>query len=177
MGIEGARVTRIGSLPVKSAESKKFLTRALWLNNNKLTNIKNLDQVIEAVLESPEQVAWIDFSYNSIKTIDDIILKYENLKILYFHGNQIEDLDEIIKLKDLKELRSITFHGNPITENPKYRAFVITILPQVVNLDFSPIIKSERMMPSPPEALRKLSLTFAKRERPDSGKKSDSGED
>ncbi|XP_025834262.1 leucine-rich repeat-containing protein 51-like isoform X2 [Agrilus planipennis] len=152
--VQGARSSRIGSIPEKGSVNKRFLTRSIWLNNNKLTNIKNMDTLVQELLEQPEKLGWIDFSFNYITNIDDSILKFTNLKIVYFHGNKITDINEVCKLRNLKELRSVTFHGNPIADFRAYRNFLITFLPQIVNLDFTPITKTERLQPKPPEALR-----------------------
>lgn len=130
MGVEGARDSRTAGFPAKN-DKDKFLTRGLWLNNNKLTSIKNLPLTVESVLAEPSLLAWLDCSFNYITNVDKDILKYPNLIIVYFHGNQISELGEIAKLRHLPKLRSLTFHGNPVAEHPKYRAFVVAILPQV----------------------------------------------
>ncbi|CAG9829656.1 unnamed protein product [Diabrotica balteata] len=154
VGLEGARFTRVAGVPER-AESKKFLTRSIWLNNNQLRNITNMDTLAEAVLEYPAQLGWIDFSYNRITEIDECITKFKDLKIVYFHGNCISELDEIKKLKSLINLRSVTFHGNPIANHPQYRSFVIAILPQLANLDFTPIIPNEKKFVQPVDLMKK----------------------
>lgn len=73
IGLEGARYTRVAGVPERGAEKKKFLTRSIWLNNNKLTNTKNVDQLAHSVLEYPEELGWIDFSFNYITEIDEVI--------------------------------------------------------------------------------------------------------
>nr|CAI5839203.1 unnamed protein product [Callosobruchus analis] len=156
IGLEGARYTRVAGVPERGGEGKKFLTKSLWLNNNKLRNFKHVDELVEAVLEYPQELGWIDFSFNYITEIDECILKFKSLKILYFHGNCISDLDQVFKLKQLKELRSVTFHGNPIANHPKYRNYVIAALPQIANLDFSPVVHNEKLYPKPAEILKKL---------------------
>lgn len=184
VSIEGPRETRTGRIPERGKNDRKYLTRSIWLNNNKLTTTKDMDVLVDSVLEQPEKLGWIDFSFNNITTIDAAsILKYPNLKIVYFHGNQITDIEEVFKLRNLKQLRSVTFHGNPISERPQYRAYVIAVLPQVVifffcftcstgcryylilhfycflqivNLDFTPVLCEERKRAMPPDALKKI---------------------
>ncbi|KAJ8921132.1 hypothetical protein NQ315_013602 [Exocentrus adspersus] len=156
IGLEGARYTRVAGVPERGAEKKKFLTRSLWLNNNKLTNTKHVDQMADSVLEYPDELGWIDFSFNYITEIDECILRFNKLKILYFHGNCISDLDEVFKLRNLPELRSVTFHGNPIANHPRYRSYVVSVLPQIANLDFTPVVRNERLQPAPPEVVKKL---------------------
>jgi Leucine-rich repeat (LRR) protein len=49
-----------------------------------------------------------------------VVTEFENLQILYLHGNLIKDLKEIEKLNVMKSLRKLTLHGNPV-ENIKVR--------------------------------------------------------
>ncbi|KAJ3651411.1 hypothetical protein Zmor_017456 [Zophobas morio] len=131
-GPEQARASRLGGIPERGSAHKKFLTRSVWLNNNKLKNIRNFDNFVDSILEFPEQLGWIDFSFNQITEINDTILKFADLRIVYFHGNCIENIDQVLKLKNLKLLKTVTFHGNPISNLPYYRNYVIAALPQVV---------------------------------------------
>ena len=64
--------------------------------------------------------------------------------ILYFHGNNIYPIYEVDKLVELKSLKSLTLHGNPVEVAPGYRSYVVTLLPQLQTLDFSGVTKSER---------------------------------
>lgn len=130
-GPEQARASRLGGVPERGSQHKKFLTRSIWLNNNKLKSIKDLDVFVESILEFPDQLGWLDCSFNQLAEINDSILKFPGLKIVYFHGNCIENLDQILKLKNLKKLKTITFHGNPISNLPHYRSYIISALPQV----------------------------------------------
>lgn len=90
-----------------------------------------MDSLVSAVIESPEKLSWVDFSFNYITQIDEIILKFCNLSIIYFHGNRIRKITEVAKLSRLKKLRNITFHGNPISEVNDYRQIIISFLPSV----------------------------------------------
>lgn len=71
IGFEGARYTRVAGVPERG-DKKKFLTRSIWMNNNKLRSIKNMDKLANSVLEYPEQLSWIDFSFNYITEIDEV---------------------------------------------------------------------------------------------------------
>lgn len=42
------------------------------------------------------------------------------------------NLDEIYKLRNLIKLKTLTLHGNPISDVPKYRSYIIAMLPQVI---------------------------------------------
>lgn len=123
----------MGEPPERGKQDKKYLTKGIWLNNNKLTNIKNMDTLVASVIESPEKLSWVDFSFNYITHIDQIILKFCNLSIIYFHGNRIKEITEVGKLHKLKKLRNITFHGNPISDMNDYRHIIISFLPTVLS--------------------------------------------
>ena len=71
-GPEQARASRLGGIPERGSAHKKFLTRSVWLNNNKLKNIRNFDNFVDSILEFPEQLGWIDFSFNQITEINDV---------------------------------------------------------------------------------------------------------
>ncbi|CAG9854303.1 unnamed protein product [Phyllotreta striolata] len=146
IGLSSARESRVGCRPALG-KRRKFLSRSIWLSNNNLRSLSNLDGFVEEILEYPEELGWIDLSFNKIQTIDECILKFKNMKIIYLHGNNISDLEEIKKLQSLDKLKSLTIHGNPIADQSNYRQFVITTLPQVINLDFTAILPSERFPP------------------------------
>lgn len=48
------------------------------------------------------------------------------------------------KLGKVTELRRLTLHGNPVSEDPNHRKFMLTAVPQVLRLDFVPISKMDR---------------------------------
>ena len=135
--------SRVGRLPQRSRKGR-FLTSSLWLSNNSLPSTTRLGDLTLRFLERPAELRWLDLAYNRLRTVDDEILGYERLTILYLHGNDIADMRSIVKLRTLKKLRSLTLHGNPIERMPSYRRYVLAILPQLTCLDFSPIIDAER---------------------------------
>lgn len=51
---------------------------------------------------------------------------------------------DIIKLKQLPNLYSLTLHGNPIENLPHYRSSVICMFPQLRSLDFAKITEDEK---------------------------------
>jgi len=95
------------------------------------------------LFDKPEEVSWIDLSFNEINKLDDVILQYTGLKMLYLHGNAIDDLTEIDKLARLPSLMSLSLHGNPIESEKGYRNYVLTKIPQLRTLDFSRVTKSD----------------------------------
>jgi hypothetical protein len=71
-GPEQARASRLGGVPERGAQHKKFLTRSVWLNNNKLRNIRNVDAFVDSILEFPEKLGWLDCSFNQITEIHEV---------------------------------------------------------------------------------------------------------
>ncbi|GLV38228.1 hypothetical protein CBL_12874 [Carabus blaptoides fortunei] len=151
---EKPREGRAGKAP-KRGPDNKFITRSIWLNNNRLESITGFDRFATAILEQPDALGWIDFSFNNLKEIDSCILTFPNITILYLHGNQIESLEDVLKLRSLKKLKRLTFHGNPVADIDGYRNFVVHLMPQICNLDFIPVVKREKNSPAPAGAFRK----------------------
>lgn len=135
--------SRVGRLPNKSS-NHLYLTSSLWLSNNSLTSIQQLEDLAKTFLESPNDLRWLDLAYNRIRDLDDELFKFKKLTILYLHGNDISDMRTVSKLRVLSNLKTLTLHGNPIEQTKSYRRYVIAILPQISNLDFSPVIEAER---------------------------------
>lgn len=73
-----------------------------------------------------------------------MLVNYEQLSILYLHGNAISQIREVVKLSSLSRLKSLTLHGNAIEKAKEYRLYVIHHLPQLRKLDFSAITPAER---------------------------------
>ncbi|XP_055971966.1 leucine-rich repeat-containing protein 51 isoform X1 [Sorex fumeus] len=136
---------RAGLRPLKHSKSGKSLTQALWLKNNVLNDLKDFNQVVSQVIEHPENLAWIDLSFNDLTSIDPILTTFFNLSVLYLHGNSIHRLGEVNKLAVLPRLRSLTLHGNPIEEEKGYRQYVLCTLPRITTFDFSGVTKADRV--------------------------------
>lgn len=64
--------------------------------------------------------------------------------MLYLHGNNIRRGSEIDKLSELCRLRSLTLHGNPVESLDGYKFYVLTQIPQLMNIDFSAVTKQDR---------------------------------
>ncbi|XP_021021887.1 leucine-rich repeat-containing protein 51 [Mus caroli] len=135
---------RTGLRPVRHSKSGKSLTQSLWLNNNVLNDLKDFNQVVSQLLQHPENLAWIDLSFNDLTTIDPVLTTFFNLSVLYLHGNGIHRLGEVNKLAVLPRLRSLTLHGNPIEEEKGYRQYVLCNLPRITTFDFSGVTRADR---------------------------------
>nr|XP_021560382.1 transmembrane O-methyltransferase isoform X1 [Neomonachus schauinslandi] len=130
---------RTGLRPIRHSKSGKSLTQSLWLNNNVLNDLRDFSHVVSLLLEHPENLAWIDLSFNDLTSIDPVLTTFFNLSVLYLHGNSIQRLGEVNKLAVLPRLRSLTLHGNPIEEQKGYRALVGTMSPAIA-LAFLPLV-------------------------------------
>eukprot|EP00794_Sanderia_malayensis_P006922 gene6922-7700_t len=129
----------------ETKEKKKYKTNAIRLSNNVISDWTAFSTTVAELVEEPSNLEWIDLSFNDIKDIDKCILEYPNLKVLYLHGNGIEEVCQVEKLSKLTNLRTLTLHGNPIEDEAVgYRQYVISRLPQLRNFDFSTVTKQDR---------------------------------
>ena len=64
--------------------------------------------------------------------------------MLYLHGNNIFDIQQVDMLSSLRKLKSLTLHGNPVEASPGYRFYIVSTLPHLLTFDFSGVTKQER---------------------------------
>lgn len=83
-----------------------------------------------------------------------VILKYKHLTALYLHANRITRLRDITKLAQLPKLKALTIHGNPAEEQAHARFRIISAIPTLRTLNFSPITPLDREKASTWRALR-----------------------
>lgn len=114
------------------------------LSNNRLTNLDGLAEFLEAVLDDPSELRWIDLSHNQLTRIDPVLFDYPKLSCVYLHGNQIASFKEVDKLANLGNLAKLTLHGNPVEELNSYRLHVPVAIPTLRSLDFIGITKLDR---------------------------------
>lgn len=48
------------------------MTQSLRLNNNVLTDLRDFKHAVSQLLEHPENLAWIDLSFNDLTSIDPV---------------------------------------------------------------------------------------------------------
>ncbi|XP_074871696.1 leucine-rich repeat-containing protein 51 [Carettochelys insculpta] len=147
---------RAGPKVIKRSPRGKLLTRAVRLNNNTINELTDFAPTMEQLLEYPEELSWVDLSFNDLMTIDLVLTTYPNLRALNLHGNSIQSLGEVDKLAALPCLRTLTLHGNPIEEEKGYRHYVLAALPQLKCFDFSGVTKQDRATAA---AWRRMNLT------------------
>ncbi|XP_078082504.1 centriolin [Mustelus asterias] len=131
----------------------------LNLNNNLIEKIEKLDKQCK--------LRELSLSFNQIRKIEGLehMVNLQNLKlagnyieqipvwvgkklrslcILNLKQNNITSLQDVTKLKPLKELISLTLADNPIARLPHYRLYVIYHLRSLNCLDGQPVTTQER---------------------------------
>mmetsp|Transcript_6599 Transcript_6599/g.23290 ORF Transcript_6599/g.23290 Transcript_6599/m.23290 type:complete len:188 (-) Transcript_6599:62-625(-) len=129
-----------GSLPSGTMAN----SNSLRVSNNDIGTLEKLVEVAEATLDDPSQLAWLDASHCGLTSVEPVLLRFPQLKVLYLHGNNITKLSEVTKLGQLANLQKLTLHGNPMEELPNYRLHVLTTIPKLRSLDFSAVTKLDR---------------------------------
>ena len=130
---------------------KKYCN-AFNVSNNKLTTIDGIVSVLTALLPEltfpskltkVELIQWIDISRNKLTDISREICELPFLKILYVHGNNIQEIGKVTALGKCKSLTSLTLYGNPIDHIKGYRNFIIEMCPLLEKLDGAVISEKE----------------------------------
>jgi len=128
----------------------------LCLDNNSIDEICNL--------ESLRKLKWLDLSFNKIRTIqglrtltelEDLTL-FSNkittieeleycpkLKCLSIGNNKIDTLDQIVRFRQLPELRMLTLSGNPICGEADYKMTVLAYVSNLKYLDYTVVDLAE----------------------------------
>ncbi|KAH8066606.1 U2 snRNA binding protein [Aureococcus anophagefferens] len=122
------------------------------LSNNHITSVEGvegdegsrLSTALADVCADINALRWIDVSFNQISRIGDAFAHFPHVTVLYLHANNIASLSQVKALGELKELRSLTLHGNPIEDKKHDRTFVIHTIPTLTQLDFSTITRQDR---------------------------------
>jgi Leucine-rich repeat (LRR) protein len=112
----------------KRKKEVKLVCTALFLNNNEIRTLKLLPETLQYVMYRPENLEWLDLSYNYLQKIDKELLEFPNLKTLYLHGNYIDNLEEARKLQDIAGLQILTLYGNSIETIKGYRFWVLGMM-------------------------------------------------
>jgi Leucine-rich repeat (LRR) protein len=100
----------------------------LWLNQNRLEKIENLD--------SNFRIKYLYVQNNQIKTLDGSLKYFKHLDTLAINENELRGLDHVLAfLKQFPLLVSLDLFGNPLAEEPNYRFKVLNALPQLTLFD------------------------------------------
>jgi len=103
-----------------SPKKKEWVSNGVRLSYNELTDCNGLVAAMEQIIEDPiNNLTMLDLSHNQLSGISQEITKFVNLSVLYLHGNQITNINEVRKLAKLPNLQKLTLHGNAlIIERP-----------------------------------------------------------
>ena len=88
-------------IEAKRKKQVNVICTSLFLNNNEVRTLCNLRTTLDFVMWNPQNLEWLDISYNYLDKIEPEILQFPCLKTLYLHGNYISNLEEVKKLQDL----------------------------------------------------------------------------
>jgi Leucine-rich repeat (LRR) protein len=145
----------------KSERRVKQVVTSVKLGYNELTNLNGMEEALQEVMENPEEnLTLVDLSHNKFSTVPDLS-RYQNLTVVYLHGNLITKLKEVKKLAKLPNLQKLTLNGNDVfyeatetsgrraeklEETPYYRHQIIYYLrnTQLKSLDNTPITPKDR---------------------------------
>ena len=146
---KGKKFNDINTGSVKKEENKqnqekkrkikfKKYCNAFNVSNNKLTTIEGIQNVLEVLLpeltftsklSKVQLIQWIDISRNKLTSIHKDICELPYLKILYVHGNNIQEIEKVTALGNCKSLTALTLYGNPMDHIKGYRNFIIEMYP------------------------------------------------
>ena len=59
-------------------------TVAVRLGNNKLKDLAGLRKFLDHVMDSPDELTWLDLSCNQLEGIDDVLCHFPNLQVRFF---------------------------------------------------------------------------------------------
>lgn len=147
----------------KVSTMNKIICNVVKLSYNDLNSVIGLSQLrIFFPYFEPNNILWLDISYNSIENFDKEFLSLENLQTIYLHGNLIELYREIEKLQIFKKLTKLTLHANPIELRANYKFNVMKRLPKLKSLDFIRITPNDQLSVNLWIEQREISKKFRK---------------
>lgn len=120
---------------------------ALRLNNNTLATVEGLLPTVMPRLvpfHSVSQLLWLDLSFNQLTDVDEALLEFTSLSVLYLHANQIQESANYQLLSNLKSLTNLAIHGNPMDAVPNIHKKLLATLPNLTKLNFSPVTRLQR---------------------------------
>lgn len=109
-------------------------TRAQDLKSVRKLNCWGSELEDVSIVRKMPHVEVLSLSVNNIYTLADFA-HCKNLQELYIRKNSIQDLNEVLYLKDLPRLKSLWLADNPCAENEQYRLTVLRHLPNLQKLD------------------------------------------
>ncbi|XP_057176790.1 centriolin isoform X1 [Triplophysa rosa] len=136
---EHLQVLNLSNNKIEKIEKLEKLSklRELHVSNNAIQKIEGLEHM------SSLQI--LNFAFNNIEHLPIwLAKKLRSLQTINLQRNKIFSLNEMAKLKPLKNLTSLTLAENPVAGLPHYHLFMIFHLRSLEILDGQPISPQER---------------------------------
>uniref|UniRef100_A0A8D0BTX5 Leucine-rich repeat-containing protein 72 n=1 Tax=Salvator merianae TaxID=96440 RepID=A0A8D0BTX5_SALMN len=109
----------------------------LWLNNNKIQNL--------TFLKHNYCLAELYLNNNELRDIAGTLRHMHSLQILLLHNNQVKNLETTVKeLQGMQNLQTLNLFNNPLSQERRYRLYVIYHIPSLTLLDRKEITAKER---------------------------------
>lgn len=129
----------------------------LCLDNNNIEEISNLSHL--------KTLKWLDLSFNKIRKIqgleklinlEDLSLysnkisiiegleKCVKLQCLSLGNNRIDSMEQIIRIRQLRNLKMLTLSDNPICKENEYRMIVLAYVDNITYLDYALVDPNDR---------------------------------
>ncbi|KAH8604264.1 putative Leucine rich repeat [Trypanosoma vivax] len=127
------------------------LTENLVLQKTKVGNIQRVRKLNVCaaqlsdigVLRHADNLEVLSLSLNELNELG-ALSNCHRLSELYLRKNRIEDLNQVLHLSDMSNLRKLLLTENPICQDPNYRRFVIAAVRSLQFLDEIEISPEER---------------------------------
>uniref|UniRef100_A0A182JCE8 Dynein axonemal assembly factor 11-like CS domain-containing protein n=1 Tax=Anopheles atroparvus TaxID=41427 RepID=A0A182JCE8_ANOAO len=110
--------------------------KILLLQSNLIPRLENLQRL--------KKLEYLNVALNNIERIENLE-PLESLRKLDLTLNFVGELTGVESLRGNYALRELFLTGNPCTDYPGYREYVITVLPQLEHLDGKEVTRSERL--------------------------------
>jgi hypothetical protein len=120
---------------------------SLRLNNNRLLDVEGLLPCIMPRLEPfhvASQLLWLDLSFNGLTDVEEALLEFTHLRVLYLHANQIQETARFDRLAKLTHLTNLAIHGNPLDAVVNIEKKLLSAMPNLSKLNFSPVTRLQR---------------------------------
>ncbi|OXA52094.1 Protein tilB [Folsomia candida] len=111
--------------------------KILLMQNNSISKIENVSRL--------KNLEYLNLALNMVEKIENLE-GCESLKKLDLTLNFVGDISSVVNLSPNYYLEQLYMVGNPCHDFPGYRAYIITVLPQLKQLDGVEITKSERFL-------------------------------
>ncbi|KAM8977841.1 leucine-rich repeat-containing protein 23 isoform X1 [Sarcophilus harrisii] len=132
-GLDPQKLSNLHTLELRGNQLESTLglelpkLKSLYLAQNQLKKIEGIENL--------QQLSTLHLRDNKISELDGFSSEMKLLQYLNLRGNLVTNMSELIKLKDLPQLRALILLENPCTDETDYRQEALVHLPQLERLD------------------------------------------